>query len=47
MAPEWHRPVELVRLVEALRRTEPRPRRRWSDLLSDVRRAKTDGFWSS
>ncbi|WP_281292643.1 hypothetical protein [Nocardioides humilatus] len=38
--PEWRRPEELLRLVEALRLTEPRPRRRWSDLLADTRQAR-------
>ncbi|WP_182481601.1 hypothetical protein [Nocardioides immobilis] len=38
--PEWQRPEELHRLVAALRLTEPRPSRRWRDLLADVRRAR-------
>ncbi|WP_183100881.1 hypothetical protein [Nocardioides pelophilus] len=38
MAPEWRRPEELRRLVDALRCTEPRPSRRWGELLAAVRR---------
>jgi hypothetical protein len=40
VAPEWRRPDQLVHLVEALRATEPRPARRWSELVAEVRQAR-------
>jgi hypothetical protein len=43
VAHEWERPAELSRLTDALRRTEPRPSRRWSELLVQVRQAQEDG----
>jgi len=47
MAPEWQRPEELGRLVEALRFTEDRPTRRWSDLVALARRAREQGAIST
>jgi len=42
VAPEWRRPIELTRLVEALRATQPRPSHRWSDLVAAARQWRTD-----